>query len=1049
MGRDRRKQPRLPASSEPKSPSRLRRTPAQTTASVRRPRECSMVEGTSTAAAPCATTTTQHMRNITLRTGKNGRLGAKQETSMREGPAPQPVHDTSAPIMHEPTTLDGSLDETLLSSELVTPECIDPMSNASPATHTRRKWTDHKAAKKVETWLSFRDEYLDEILRGEGRRGYPFTTCSRCGCLPAIGDMYRCIDCGIFSPHCADCILALHSTSGPSGAAFHRPEFWNGSFFQTVSLSSLGLVINLGHDGALCPDPAPGVQELLVFHTNGYHRVKFRMCGCAITVSEAPPSWRQLLRADLFPSTHQHPKSAFSFAVLKLFHETNLQAKTNMYDFYHALLRVTDNSGVAKHPFCHDPAGVNSTAQGALAVTCAAWIYTLYLMMDANFRCRCKDRGLEDIELAPGWSYYVEEAKFREYLKKAGLDVDENSCSAEHNAILNANLCKEGYVASGVGAVLCACHALFRPNGTADLHLGEKFAYMDYLLVSTLLGVFVLFLVISYDIACQYCRNFEARLERNFPADKRPDLEEVKNHIAVHGPHHSQFSLNFADKVARTYGEGVELSWSHLNPVSVSTREMALATRHEVLNDHMGSWNWQKTIGFAAHFNKTLKTANKMGKKHRDLFQEFSATFSPEVVQAWTRTLEQWSVDPHSVSDPFDEPQSFVNTAHVCVELGREDRVNVASALPQLPEMSPLVFVQLGLELEDCQRVLRSKRTRDHADKDVADMLQQQNALRRWVYLWIEVQNVYMPSVLQLRLQTGTAYPATIQHDSPLGHGPDGHDNDHDVETVDPEDIILWVPSSLLSSLRVGDFTLRLVDIELRLRIAQAADSLNDICRLRRMLKSISEFKRINFNRKQAHAVERYRAARKALLSLDPNGKWKRQYRELLDSALTGPGVEDDGPGEGDRVVSWIWRVPRDDTEGGENEANEYNESMRAEWARTKARADRWTEEEDLLLEEMRRVLVSFKCDAEWWDSFATRRAASSLAPPISCDILDGIQAYARRQASIRRELANKCARLWLPTLRKLDLHPQWGEEGSGCDDSGSDESDYDTIGGI
>lgn len=40
-------------------------------------------------------------------------------------------------------------------------------------------------------------------------------------------------------------------------------------------------------------------------------------------------------------------------------------------------------------------------------------------MMDANFRCRCKDRGLEDVELGSGWSYFVEESKFREHVARA------------------------------------------------------------------------------------------------------------------------------------------------------------------------------------------------------------------------------------------------------------------------------------------------------------------------------------------------------------------------------------------------------------------------------------------------------------------------------------------------------------------------------------------------------------------------------------------------------------------------------------------------------
>ena len=40
-------------------------------------------------------------------------------------------------------------------------------------------------------------------------------------------------------------------------------------------------------------------------------------------------------------------------------------------------------------------------------------------MIDANFRAKSKDRGFSDIELAPGWSYYVEETKYQAHVYAA------------------------------------------------------------------------------------------------------------------------------------------------------------------------------------------------------------------------------------------------------------------------------------------------------------------------------------------------------------------------------------------------------------------------------------------------------------------------------------------------------------------------------------------------------------------------------------------------------------------------------------------------------
>ena len=126
---------------------------------------------------------------------------------------------------------------------------------------------------------------------------------------------------------------------------------------------------------------------------------------------------------------------------------------------------------------------------------------------------------------------------------------------------------------------------------------------MDYLVFSTLLGL-VLYLLISYDIACQWHKNLQRRMAL-LPSRLQVDLATAniqyaipKKHIRVHGPDHSQFSLNFKKRVGRTYGEGIEGHWFNMNPVSLSAREMGPDLRHETMNDHWGSWNWQKVIGF-------------------------------------------------------------------------------------------------------------------------------------------------------------------------------------------------------------------------------------------------------------------------------------------------------------------------------------------------------------------------------------------------------------------------------------------------------------------
>ena len=54
----------------------------------------------------------------------------------------------------------------------------------------------------------------------------------------------------------------------------------------------------------------------------------------------------------------------------------------------------------------------------------------MFLMIDANFRARLKDRGFDDVELAPGWAYYVEETAYQAHLASAGDQTEVHRCSA-------------------------------------------------------------------------------------------------------------------------------------------------------------------------------------------------------------------------------------------------------------------------------------------------------------------------------------------------------------------------------------------------------------------------------------------------------------------------------------------------------------------------------------------------------------------------------------------------------------------------------------------
>jgi len=120
----------------------------------------------------------------------------------------------------------------------------------------------------------------------------------------------------------------------------------------------------------------------------------------------------------------------------------------------------------------------------------------------------------------------------------------------------------------------------------------------------TLIGTIIGLLVFSYDIACQWSRNLKSRMLR-LPRGMwisplilaKLQFFIPKLHIYGHGDKcQYRYSFNFQRWSARTDGEDPERFWSHLNPASLSTREMSPGARFDALDAHATHWNWRKIV---------------------------------------------------------------------------------------------------------------------------------------------------------------------------------------------------------------------------------------------------------------------------------------------------------------------------------------------------------------------------------------------------------------------------------------------------------------------
>lgn len=183
-------------------------------------------------------------------------------------------------------------------------------------------------------------------------------------------------------------VLFLNMNSSISLTSAQR---WTGSYFRRTTLKSLGLCIQLGHVSMRCINSIACPVNFRILHTNGIHDVSINYCGC----EGAPAKHQQLLRCGFYPATQINVKTCASFQLLELLHLLALTSKASTYDFYWALKKATNNTGLHNSKSTsryrgllrmslqwrhlkmlkrggrgHDPSGVAGTQHGELAIVC-------------------------------------------------------------------------------------------------------------------------------------------------------------------------------------------------------------------------------------------------------------------------------------------------------------------------------------------------------------------------------------------------------------------------------------------------------------------------------------------------------------------------------------------------------------------------------------------------------------------------------------------------------------------------------------------------------
>ncbi|KAI0686739.1 hypothetical protein BC835DRAFT_1287652 [Cytidiella melzeri] len=642
------------------------------------------------------------------------------------------------------------------------------------------------------------------------------------------------------------------------------------------------------------------------------------------------------------------------------------------------------------------------------------YLDALYHAVDGNFTQNMKDKGSDehDLPLTLGSAYFANEHDAKQYFAAMPPPKTEASNCNKFGAM--------GYYGhwgsvSGLVGLSCARHMFVLPGGGVDLKVGETWAAVDFLMLSGLQNWMRLKLHISaYDINCQYRLHFYERLaaiQAKFFDEQKSSLKSVHQfsfpatRAAVgkfHEPAHKlecrlEYSFHYLPGAGQTDGEAPERIWAATTFLGLRTREMSPGHRHDTINFFHDDMNWRKTYGIAAHLTKKFCEAKRYQSESSaylaELESEIMGSGLPaDILEVWETTKRNWDQHLIDVGKPTESvpPSRRASTTLLCPY----EALKSNGKKFKLRSVCLSVTLQLSLMTLHCRACLilqLSRKSSGWTDEKIAEI---QEGFSKRVGVWSKAADsslqtfvaVAMDSLSQERRVA--VYKEVRTKNASLAEGTKR-------SRACVEDLLaveICLPSSYPRDVQRHESVVEAAKLEKDLRQAHADDALDEVRAhpassygmylhlkkaVTQKMKTRSSGPAQRIRSAVYAAADVYRRARVAMVSLGMNDA-DSTYRPLKKQDLKAFVVREEDRRLGDSKnlkQSWIWGdltfVNNDLSEGVKTHIIGH---LRVHWCRTKARAERWEEEMELVKTEMTRTIRFFAFYAHLWE----RRADES-----------------------------------------------------------------------
>ncbi|QRV78856.1 hypothetical protein RhiJN_06871 [Ceratobasidium sp. AG-Ba] len=815
----------------------------------------------------------------------------------------------------------------------------------------------------------------------------------------------------------------LYEPIGADTRPESRTKSWDGAVWVEASIADIGLTTYLGHNGKPCPSSEDNSQ-ILVGDLDGFSSITVRYCHCNLSKLKSKPL--QLIEIGLFPCSHLHPRTAFTFRFLDVFNIFCTLGRTSAHKFYLVIERITRpgfpgdvkdryremiwthrrylhllNLRRAGYGFQrHNTLDVHMNDQALCCPACPRLgfnyeedelsaedrpYFRMNISYDGNFRSSRKAKKVDegDICLSDGLAYFGQKEQFKEWASTVVQPKrTEKPMCDHHKAGNDTSFRGAGRDITGIGAFTCTSHSCIMPRGMVDFTRGELFIYADWGLGNVYRYLSAngnIPIGMTYDVFCHWFVNYLARLQRLPPELRPPEDMDIRGalpkwHALGHDPH---------------------------------TSEQGPGHRTETLDNIAVQFTFEKFIRMETSLPARFKDGKKMLIRERKNHEGSTASIPVDTLQEW----EQESIEPykllngrwHSVfADPVLKG-GFQETL--------QDERKKESPTTRVPGQRPGAtrWVSEGIELEhSIHQYNEDSKAHSKPTPRQANLLDSKRL------------------ALEERIQTFQNRCSFYMHGLDEPERPRVQkivEEDGEEKNVD-----LGLPSSFSPETLASAGLSSLSDLEKRLRRGTCVDALQSVKRVLGARSATINFKNANVrgqiattrsqsaikvhNAKILKAQWRYENSRGALEALGMVQADRDQFLELRREDLKPLKLYYEeyaqNTGHGITSMSWIWR----------SEVAPNDKWQVEEWFRSRERYKRWNEQLILLKREMIMAIRTFQTYQELWEW------RSRNGQPIP-----GMEVYARQRSRFFGELARRMFHACRDHLRDDVVGLRWCDE--------------------